>query len=602
MEKINRRIINNIIYSFKAVWKIDKFVVFLYGLNVLLEKVQPFLYIFLPKVLIDELTSDDADWFKTIGIILAFLIAITAANFIQRSTYSQTSARLIKYKLEKRKELALKIIDIDYSYMENSKTLNEYTLAQNAVGNYCNGMEGMMREMFGFIFSVLTVIGYVSILATLNIFVVLALIIITVVSYFIKQRIASQNMSKREETENCERRSSYYSNVMSDFSYGKEIRIYNAKKFLTDKYNLFNEMGIGIRKKVILQRTKWNFLLNIINLIKGLICYGYLLSAALNGNIQIGSFLMYFVALGGFTGWIEDVTESLAQLRRIDIQVDDYRNFMTIPDMKNGNEHKDIKTVNKIEFKNVWFKYPGTENYVLKNINLCLDTGDKLAVVGKNGGGKTTLIKLLCGLYEPDKGEILYDGINLRDLNRADYVNQLAVIFQTINIFAFSVKANVALCAKDNINAEKVSESLKSSDVDYILSKSHNGLDMSLSKILDDEGIELSGGENQKIALARAIYKNGSVIILDEPTSHLDAIAEKRIYDNYLQIAGNKISVFISHRLASTKFCDNIIMIEDGEIIETGTHDFLIEQDGKYAEMFNIQSVYYKDEGAEILE
>ena len=599
MEKTKRKIISNIVYSFKAVWGIDKFVVFLYGLNVLLEKVQPFLYIFLPKVLLDELMSDNSDWYRIIGIILAFILAITAANFIQRATYSQTSARLIRYRLKKGKELALKIMDIDYAYMENPKTLNEFNLARNAVGNYCNGMEGMMREMFGFIFCVLTVIGYVSILAALNIFVVSALIVIAVISYFIKQKITSINISKREEIENCDRKTGYYSNVMSDFSYGKEIRIFDIKKFLTEKYNLFNEAGIAIRKKVVSKRTKRSFLLNIVNLVKGMICYGYLLFSALLGNIQIGSFLMYFGALGGFTGWIEDITESLAALREITIQVDDYRNFMNIPDMSDKNEHRKIKSVDKIEFKNVWFKYPGTENYILKNINLRLNKGDKLAVVGRNGGGKTTLIKLLCGLYEPDKGEILYDGINLRDLNRADYVNQLAVIFQTINIFAFSVKANVALCAKDNINDEKVSESLKSAGVDYILSKSKNGLNMSLLKILDDEGIELSGGENQKIALARAIYKNGSVIILDEPTAHLDAIAEKRIYDNYLEITDNKISVFISHRLASTKFCDNIIMIEDGEIAETGSHDSLIEQNGKYAEMFNIQSVYYKDEGVE---
>lgn len=599
MEKKNRRITNNIIYSFKAVWKIDKFVVFLYGLNVLLEKAQPFLYIFLPKVLLDELMSDNADWYKIITIILAFIMAITAANFIQRSTYSQTSAKLSRYRLKKGKELALKIMDIEYAYLENPETLNKFNLAQNAVSNYCTGMEGMMREIFGFIFCVLTVVGYISILAALNIFVVIALIIITVISYFIKQKAALVNLSKREELENFDRRTGYYSGVMSDFSYGKEIRIFDIKKFLIDKYNLFNETGIAIRKKVVSKRQKWNFLLNILNLLKGIICYGYLLLSALNGNIQIGSFLMYFGALGGFTGWIEDITQSLAELREITIQIDDYRNFMNIPDMNNKNEHREIKAINKIEFKNVWFKYPGIENYILKNINLCLNTGDKLAVVGRNGGGKTTLIKLLCGLYEPDKGEILYDGINLRDLNRADYVNQLAVIFQTINIFAFSVKANVALCAKDNINDEKVSESLKSAGVDYILSKSKNGLDMSLLKILDDESIELSGGENQKIALARAIYKSGSVIILDEPTAHLDAIAEKRIYDNYLQITDNKISVFISHRLASTKFCDNIIMIENGEIAETGSHDLLIEQNGKYAEMFNIQSVYYKDEGVE---
>ena len=596
MKQIKRPVIGNIIYSFKAVWKIDKFVVFLYGLNVLLEKVQPFLYIFLPKVLLDELMSDDADWYRIIGIILVFLLGITAANFIQRSTYSQTSARLIKYKLEKRKELALKIIDIEYEHMENPETLNKYNLAQNAVGNYCNGMEGMMREMFTFVFSIFTLIGYVSILATLNVFVVLALIIITVANYFIKKHMAVIAASKREESEHCERQSGYYSNVMFDFAYGKEIRIFNIKNFLTGKYKFFNEKSLKIKKELTAKKSKWLILLNAINLLKGIICYGYLLFAALGGSINIGSFLMYFGALNGFAGWIEDITQSLAELQGINIQVNDYRDFDTIPSINNTNTGREINKINTVEFKNVWFKYPGSDEYTLKNINLNLNVGDKLAVVGKNGGGKTTLVKLLCGFYEPTKGEIFYNGINLRDLNRADYVNQLAVIFQNINIFAFSLKSNIALCAKKNTDIKKVSDSLKSAGIDYVMSKSKNGLDMSLLKILDDEGIELSGGENQKIALARAVYKSGSMIILDEPTSHLDALNEKRIYEDYQKITNNKISVFISHRLASAKFCNNIILIDNGEIIETGSHEYLIEQNGKYAEMFKIQAIYYENE------
>ena len=597
MEQKNRRMINNIIYSFKDVWKIDKFVVFLYGLNVLLEKVQPFLYIFLPKVLFDELMSDKADWYRIIGIILAFLLGITAANFIQRATYSQTSARLIKYKLEKRKELALKIIDIAYEHIENPETLNKYNLAQNAIGNYNHGMEGMMREIFSFVFSILTVIGYVSILAALNVFVVLTLIMITFVNYFIKKQMTVIDASKREEYEHCERQSGYYSNVMFDFTYGKEIRIFNIKNFLTGKYKFFNEESLKIKKKLIAKKSKWLILLNAVNLLKGIICYGYLLFATLGGGIkEIGSFLMYFGALNGFTGWIEEITQSLAELQRINIQVNDYRDFDTIPGINEIHAGNEINKINTVAFKNVWFKYPGGDEYTLKNINLVLNTNDKLAVVGKNGGGKTTLVKLLCGFYEPTKGEVLYNGINLRNLNRADYVKQLAVIFQNINIFAFSLKSNVALCSKENIDTEKVSDSLKSAGIDYVLSKSKNGLDMSLLKILDDGGIELSGGENQKIALARAIYKSGSIIILDEPTSHLDALNEKRIYEDYQKITDNKISVFISHRLASAKFCDNIILIDGGEIIETGSHEYLIGQDGKYAEMFKIQAIYYENE------
>lgn len=304
---------------------------------------------------------------------------------------------------------------------------------------------------------------------------------------------------------------------------------------------------------------------------------------------------MYFATLNNFSGWINDLTDSLTELMVLNIQVNDFKQFMQIPDVELKGQES-IDHIDSIEFKNVWFKYPGTERYILKNINIYLKKGTKLAIVGKNGEGKTTFIKLLCGFYHPNKGAILINGKSIDQIKLNDYTKLLAVVFQTINIFAFSISSNVALTDKDEINTMKVKSSLAITNLDYILKKSHNGIETSLLKILDEEGIELSGGEIQKIGLARAIYKEGDVLILDEPTSHLDALSENRLYKQYLDITKDKIAVFISHRLASTRFCDQIIMFEDGDILETGTHDELLALNGSYAGMFKVQSVYYNED------
>jgi ABC-type multidrug transport system fused ATPase/permease subunit len=240
----------------------------------------------------------------------------------------------------------------------------------------------------------------------------------------------------------------------------------------------------------------------------------------------------------------------------------------------------------------VSYTYPNSESPTIKNINLTIEAGEKIALVGLNGAGKTTLVKLICGMYTPTSGSILVNGYDINEYNREEYYSIISAVFQQYKFLPVSIAQNISIFKPDNARLE---ECIEYSGIRDKLEKLPDGINTPLIKELNPNGAELSGGESQKLLLARAIYKPSSILVLDEPTAALDPIAESEMYGRYNDFAADKTSLFISHRLASTRFCDRIVYIQDGEIKEIGTHDALLNANGKYAELFNIQSHYYKD-------
>lgn len=276
-------------------------------------------------------------------------------------------------------------------------------------------------------------------------------------------------------------------------------------------------------------------------------------------------------------------------------ETDDYRNLTDMP----GAEDKSKKTIDRVEsiaFKNVWFKYKNMPDYVLKDMSFTINAAEAVSLVGTNGSGKTTIIKLICGFYMPTKGEVLINQIPIQNIDRKSLCSQLAAVFQDVNIFAFPLGANVALSKSDTVDEAKAISSLETAGFGKILDKAPRGVHTVIQKMMDDDGIELSGGENQGIAIARTVYKDkSSVLILDEPTSHLDALMESKIYTTYNQVANGRISIFISHRLASAQFCDKVIFIDDGSVLGLDTHENLMRNNVRYREMYNMQAQYYQD-------
>ena len=281
------------------------------------------------------------------------------------------------------------------------------------------------------------------------------------------------------------------------------------------------------------------------------------------------------------------------------MQVDDFRSFM---DLKTSDEEDCIPIPDTdrytFEFKDVSFKYEGASDYALRHLNLTLKAGQKLAVVGLNGAGKTTFIKLLLRLYDVTEGTILLNGTDIRKFKRAEYYKLFSPVFQNVEVFAFPLSENVSMKCPDDTDRTRSEACLIQAGMKEKLDSLPEGVDTQLLKVLYDNGIDLSGGERQKLALARALYKNAPVIVLDEPTAALDALAEYNLYMNFNEMIGDKSAVYISHRLSSTRFCDSIAMFKAGEMIEYGTHDELLKAGGAYTEMFEIQARYYKYEEA----
>lgn len=312
--------------------------------------------------------------------------------------------------------------------------------------------------------------------------------------------------------------------------------------------------------------------------------------------LTVGDFTMVFGAITSFknacSGMINGVIEVLNRGRYFS----NYLEFMELEDNKyEGNMPIKIEQGQgvEIEFKHVFFRYPNQSKYVLKDINVKISPFTKVAIIGDNGAGKTSFIKLLCRLYEPDKGIITVNGRNIRDLDYGSYQKILSVVFQDYKLFSFSVRDNILFSEDGSAKDEEIYENAKYMGADDMLHRLPHGLDTLLFKDYDAEGVNLSGGESQKVAILRALFKKSEIMILDEPTAALDPDAEKKIYESFKNFTKDKTAIYISHRLASTRYCDKILVFKDGELCEEGTHESLMARDGEYKRLYQIQADYY---------
>jgi ABC-type multidrug transport system fused ATPase/permease subunit len=331
--------------------------------------------------------------------------------------------------------------------------------------------------------------------------------------------------------------------------------------------------------------------------------YIYLIYKAVAGEVNAGEFVLYFSAIGQFAGLVQGVADRWLDVRTGSLQICDFREYLEYPNRTNRGKGIDLPESSaglSIELKNVTYKYPKAETPTIKNVNLTIEAGEKIALVGLNGAGKTTLVKLICGMYQPTEGEIFVDGHRVNEYNIHDYHSLFSAVFQRFRFLPTSILQNITIVPKEDTDMKKLEKCVELAGLTEKINTLDNGLDTPLIKEINPGGTEFSGGEQQKLMLARAIYKDAPILILDEPTAALDPIAESEMYMKYNGIAKNKTSVFISHRLASTRFCDRIVLISDGEITEIGTHDVLVKQGGGYAELFEIQSYYYRENKEEV--
>lgn len=600
MDKKNRSVKVNVLFLLKNAWRWEKKIFFYFSIFTVVTALVPFISIFLPKFLIDELTGLKRPN-VLINILIVFFIISSISNFL--TTYLDNIAfpKMLLIRLKFMNLMQEKCMTMDFEYTEDSKILNDIETCSKAIGDNTNGIEGVYHKLFELFGAVIAFLGYITIVLTLSPWILLYLLANVSFVYYLTMKIKKYRYSKKDDLSNYSRKRNYIYDIMYNFSYGKDIRIFNLSLWLQDKFNLFNNSKVNIESTIKNKEFKVSIVSIILLLIREGLVYFYLIHNVLKGTMSIGNFTMYFTTISGFASWMQTILDNIAHINAQNLYINDFRDFLEFENKKENNKLNNIPkdTTYEIEFKNVSFKYPNSDRYIYKNLSLKIKKGQRLAIVGINGAGKTTFVKLITRLYEPTEGEIFINGINISTLNKSEYYKLFSVVFQEIKVFAFSIAENIALIENELIDRNKVIQCIRKAGLANKVNSLENGIDTSLLKILDSQGIELSGGENQRIALARALYKNGKVIILDEPTSALDPIAEYNIYKKFDEMIEDKTAIYISHRLSSTRFCDVIAFFEDGEIKEYGTHDELMKKEGNYYSMFNVQASYYEKENLE---
>ncbi len=437
---------------------------------------------------------------------------------------------------------------------------------------------------------------YLTILSHLD-GVLLAVVAVTCVIGFLASRYSNNWMFTHREAEDVYyAKKRYIRGKAESVELAKDIRIFGLQGWLNELLKNVHDIYLDFRLKVERMRLLADLTEAVLTAARNGIAYVYLIHMALEEGLGVPEFLLYFTAVTGFTEWIMGILQQAAKLHKQSLDISCVREYLEYPEPFKFEEGEAVPVADGYELRleNVSFRYPGTEKDTIHELNLTVHAGEKLAVVGLNGAGKTTLVRLLCGLFDPTKGRVLLNGRDIRDFNRREYYGLFSAVFQEFSILDVTVAENIAQTSRQ-IDYDKVRDCIEKAGLAKTIAELPDGLDTHVGRDVYLDGVLFSGGQTQRLMLARALYKDAPVLMLDEPTAALDPIAENDIYLKYNDMTAGKTSVFISHRLASTRFCDRIIFLADGRIAEEGTHESLLAAGGEYAKLFEVQSRYYQE-------
>ncbi|MDE7239834.1 MAG: ABC transporter ATP-binding protein/permease [Lachnospiraceae bacterium] len=622
-------VFSNVIY---ILGKIRRYYPILLGLmivGIFSNSIVQYLASFIGKFVIDIVQVQSANVQKDLAPLIRVLLIACAIELVVMLLNAITGNRCWYYMIITRMkvitERVKKALSMNYQMFEEPDVLDMEQKAQQATGGNDNGIEGMMHNIYDL------GINAVLLLITLTTVVVLdwrMLIVLGIVGLlqhlFFLYTVKKDRREVWDKLAPVWRKINYMQQSVQNFDYAKDIRLFSMKGWLSEKQH---EVLMEKQDKMLYSRTLWIYnsaFAHGLSMISTAVIYAVMIFAVVDKDLSIGNFTLYLGLAMNFTSAMTNTLNTLGTIKKNSHDVSYFRSFIDMRTEEKAGESFSALTIKKEDekrrqnsdlpheflpipntdsytftFRNVCFRYAGAKQDALHNLNLTFSAGERLAVVGLNGAGKTTFVKLLCRLYDPTEGEILLNGVDIRLFQRNEYYRLFAPVFQNVELFAFPMAENVSMLPPDQTDREKSRECLIQSGLGDKLAELKDGVDTELLKIIYEDGIDLSGGEKQKLALARALYKNAPIMVLDEPTAALDALAEYNLYCNFDKIIGNKSAVYISHRLSSTRFCHHIAMFESGEMVEYGTHEELLHKNGAYAEMFRIQSQYYKEEGKE---
>ncbi|WP_040193663.1 ABC transporter ATP-binding protein [Clostridium culturomicium] len=553
--------------------------------------------IILPKVLISYLTEREATNQGIIIIVSVFFAFGALIYFLKQWLQDSTYPRITELRIDYIRDQCVKLLNMDYPYMESATFLEKYNKALESTSNNSEGIEGIYHKLFELPQLGTIVLVLAFFIGFKNPIILLAILVNIGVTTLISVYVQKYEYKRKEALAKKERRVYYYGKVSKDFMYGKDVRVYSLKDRIDDNFRLEIKGYIDVFKVIKNREYALGFITLATLFLSDLATYGVLTYLTFKG-MSISDYSMYVIAASTLSLQMTTLSENITFIMREYLYVRDFYEFM---DADLGEHGGDLKAIPKeesmaIEFKNVTFAYPGTDKYILKDFSLTIPKGQKLAIVGINGAGKTTFVKLLTGLFKVNEGEILINGININEYKKIELYKMFGAVFQEVNILALTIAQNIA-CTLENVDYKKLDKVLKQVGLYEKVYELKDNVNTTMLKIIDENGVVFSGGESQKLAIARALYKGGNCVIMDEPTAALDALAEAEIYNKFDLLTEGKTAIYISHRLASTKFCDAIALLDETGLREYGTHDELMENKGSYYDMFVTQGKYYQEGG-----
>lgn len=581
---------------FQVLWSNDRLFLFLILIDVILSSVIPFLGMFLIKNSINMLTRGE-EFSKYLFVVLALLVGTFVASLLQSlvSTKSGVLGNMIGDKLFR--NIFNKTMEIDYEMLLDKKVLEKRELAMQVIeqGRFNN----LANNFKHFITNTIVLVGIIYLLSSIEFWIILVVITIVIINSFSTSIRKKAERIIHTDSIPVNRKIGYFWTINSDFTFGKEIRTYDMQDSLNNIHHGLTQTIQKYVEKVFNLQLKGNIIFLLTNLCLNVAIYLFLgYKIIVENSISIGDFSLYLNAINTFNTSVQSMVASYIDISNNGQYLKDYFDFIELESKHSANNTEIINVEDSIEFifENVSFTYPYQSEPCLKNINLTIKNKERLSIVGENGAGKTTLVKLLLRLYEPTEGRILLNGVDIKHIDYKEYLKLFSTVFQDFKLFAFRIIDNVTSLVDDSSDLTEVYDILDKSGLLTKIKSLDKETETYLYKIYEEDGIELSGGEAQKLAIARALYKDAPIVILDEPTAALDPKAEYDIYMKFLSMVESKTSIFISHRLSSTKFCDRIVVLREGEIAEIGSHAELLSQKGYYAELFNLQAQFYIEE------
>lgn len=585
-------------YIYRLLWRSERGLVFTGILTVPISLALSALALYTPSVMLSVLEVSDR--FPPVALVIAGLLFaqllcdlandIISAKINSSEHYVMAQMGYIWNQYERDR-------DWYHEYDPEVKKLDER--AGNAVSsNHTAGVHFPM-DFANMLTQILNFLLFGTVVSLLHPGIILLLALGCVLNAAMGRWERRKNWEERDVRNNLEKKIDYVIfSVSQKFSYAKDIRLYGMKQFLHDRLGWLCDLKRTEQRKME-RRSILTALVNfLVVFIRDGVAYLFLIGEAVRGNVDASSFVLYFSAITSLSGVMGSILGMINRVQEGAMQLSDVREAMEGKDRLNRGLGIPVPEGSfSIEFKNVSYQYPKGEKKVLDNVSFRIEAGEKIALVGLNGAGKTTLTMLMCGMLLPDAGEILLDGHTLYEYNRDEMYGLFGLVPQRFNLLPLSIARNIASAGEEEeIDRDRLKSCIELSGLTEKINSLPEGVDTPLGRELYEDGVELSGGEIQKLLLARLLYKNPPCIILDEPTAALDPIAEDRMYRSYHQIAARATSVFISHRLASTKFCDRIFLLDGARFAEVGTHEELMAAGGKYRELFELQSKYYREE------